>query len=249
MYDILIFGTGSASDGLYEAIDSKKTSIKAFIDNDTSKLGKLKNNIMILSPSEIINHQFDFIVIASQYYSEIMNQLLSLGIIQEKILPFLGDTFLYKSRLDKLCKAEWNIKEKRFNELIYWSQRKKAETVLSNRHYKYFYTTHFGLDETYYKNKIILDVGCGPRGSLEWASMAMRRIGLDPLADEYLKLGADQHKMEYICSPSENIPVNNAECDAVFSFNSLDHVENVEKTLDEIKRITRPAEFFCSLWR
>lgn len=139
------------------------------------------------------------------------------------------------------------IKWKEFNELNYWRQRKQIEGVLSNSHYKHFYTAHFGLDDSYYINKIILDIGCGPRGSLEWASMAKRRIGLDPLAEEYLKLGANQHQMEYICSPSEDIQMKDAECDAVFSFNSLDHVENVDQTLNEIIRITRPGGLFLLL--
>jgi ubiquinone/menaquinone biosynthesis C-methylase UbiE len=130
---------------------------------------------------------------------------------------------------------------KEFNELNYWEGRKKAEGVLSNLHYEHFYTTHFGLDKSFYRDKVILDIGCGPRGSLEWASMALRRIGLDPLAKEYLRLGGHSHRMEYIDAPSEKIPLKDAECDAVFSFNSLDHVEDVEKTLREIKRVTRPG--------
>lgn len=98
------------------------------------------------------------------------------------------------------------VKRKEFNELFYWKGRKEAEGVLSNEHCKYFYTTHFGLDEAYYRHKVILDIGCGPRGSLEWASMASRRIGLDPLTKEYMQLGANLHKMEYLDAPSENIP-------------------------------------------
>lgn len=139
------------------------------------------------------------------------------------------------------------VRWKEFNELYYWKSRQKVEGVLSNDHYKHFYTTHFELDDSYYNNKIVLDIECGPRGSLEWASMASRRIGLDPLAKEYLLLGATQHKMEYINSPSENIPLKDAECDAVFSFNSLDHVENVDQTLREIKRVTRAGGLFLLL--
>jgi ubiquinone/menaquinone biosynthesis C-methylase UbiE len=138
-------------------------------------------------------------------------------------------------------------RSKEFAEVAYWNKIKRKEGKLSNQHYKYFYTTHFGLNAAYYHNKTILDIGCGPRGSLEWASMASRRFGLDPLAKEYLKLGADQHQMEYIDSPSENIPLKDAECDAVFSFNSLDHVDDVEQTLKEIKRITRPGGIFLLL--
>ena len=138
----------------------------------------------------------------------------------------------------------WPVRWKEFNELDYWKGRKRAEGQLSNRHYEYFYTEHFSLAPGFYNNKVIMDIGCGPRGSLEWASMASRRIGLDPLANEYLRLGASEHQMEYINASSEKIPVKDAECDAVFSFNSLDHVEDVDKTLSEIKRIVRPGGIF-----
>ena len=145
--------------------------------------------------------------------------------------------------LDHSGSVHW----KGLHELNYWKHRKGVEGNLSNNHYKYFYTTHFDLDDSFYHNKVILDIGCGPRGSLEWASMALRRIGLDPLAKKYLKLGADQHKMEYIQSSSENIPMIDAECDVVCSFNSLDHVHNVDQTLKEIKRVTRSGGFFLLL--
>lgn len=143
-----------------------------------------------------------------------------------------------------LISAIFPIRWKEFNELKYWKGRKKEEGQLSNEHYRHFYTTHFGLDPSYYRGKVILDIGCGPRGSLEWASMAARRIGLDPLAKEYLRLGADHHRMEYIDAPSEHIPLEDGECDAVFSFNSLDHVEDVGRTLNEIKRVVRPGGVF-----
>src|SRR5690554_1767232 len=77
--------------------------------------------------------------------------------------------------------------------------------------------------------------------------MARRRIGLDPLADDYLRLGADDHAMEYISAPSEDVPLEDASCDSVFSFNSLDHVEDVERMIGEIKRITRPGGRFLLL--
>ena len=136
---------------------------------------------------------------------------------------------------------------KGFHELKYWKRKKGEEGDLSNKHYQYFYTTHFDLENSYYKNKTLLDIGCGPRGSLEWANNAYRCIGLDPLAKEYLKLGADKHNMEYIDSPSEKIPLEDGTCDAVFSFNSLDHVEDIEKTISEIKRVIKPNGIFLLL--
>lgn len=130
-------------------------------------------------------------------------------------------------------------KIKEISELRYWKYRKKNEKTLSNSHYKYFYTSHFGLDEEFYFNKKILDIGCGPRGSLEWADMTEERVGLDPLANEYLKLGADQQKMKYVSAYSENIPFADGYFDVVCSFNSIDHVEDLKKTCEEIKRVIK----------
>jgi len=56
----------------------------------------------------------------------------------------------------------------------------------------------------------------------------------------YLRLGASHLLMKYVDALSENIPLKDAECDAVFSFNSLDHVEDVDQTPREGKRVTRP---------
>lgn len=133
---------------------------------------------------------------------------------------------------------------KRLSELYYWKAAVRREKVLGNEHYQPFYTSYFDLDESFYQGKTILDIGCGPRGSLEWAHMAARRMGLDPLAAEYLKLGASQHRMEYLCAPSEHIPLPEASCDVVFSFNSLDHVEDVDASLREIVRVTKPGGRF-----
>jgi SAM-dependent methyltransferase len=139
------------------------------------------------------------------------------------------------------------VRWKQYHELRYWKGMRKAEGRLANHHYQFFYTAHFGLEESRYRDQVLLDLGCGPRGSLEWASMARRRIGVDPLANQYLRLGADRHRMEYIAAPAERIPLPASACDAVFSFNSLDHVEDVDHALREVKRVTRPGGLFLLL--
>lgn len=136
---------------------------------------------------------------------------------------------------------------KEFNEMKYWKGRKSAESTLRNDHYEHFYTGHFGLDRAFYRGKHVLDLGCGPRGSLEWADMVDRRVGLDPLAEKYLALGADQHQMEYASQPSESMSFADASFDIVCSFNSLDHVADVDRTIAEIKRVLRPRGLFLLL--
>jgi ubiquinone/menaquinone biosynthesis C-methylase UbiE len=118
------------------------------------------------------------------------------------------------------------------------------EGELTNWHYKQFYTDYFGLEESFYNNKVILDIGCGPRGSLEWADMSKERYGLDPLADKYLRMGAHKHKMNYVKAYSESIPFNDSFFDVICSFNSLDHVEDIGKTIIEIKRTLKPGGIF-----
>jgi len=141
--------------------------------------------------------------------------------------------FWKKKRTDK---ASW--------ELAYWQRRKRKERHLKNDHYQQHYTDLFGLTTEDYRNKKVLDIGCGPRGSLEWADVAAERYGLDPLANEYLKLGAGKHKMSYVSAPSEAIPFADGYFDIVASFNSLDHVDDLDRTSAEIGRVTKPGGRF-----
>jgi len=136
------------------------------------------------------------------------------------------------------------IRIKRMRELYYWKSVKKEEKDLSSKHYQQFFTSNFDLNKEFYINKKILDIGCGPRGSLEWADMASERIGLDCLADEYLKLGADKHKMTYVNAPAEKIPFDDDYFDIISSFNSLDHVDDIDNTIKEIKRVLKPKGIF-----
>ena len=133
-------------------------------------------------------------------------------------------------------------------ELAYWRERKKVENRLRNSHYKRFYTEHFGLTDADYDGKRVLDIGCGPRGSLEWAETALERVGLDPLAEQYLaELGAGEHAMDYVASGSERIPFPDGHFDIVCSFNSLDHVDDLDKTIAEIGRVVAPGGYFLLL--
>lgn len=129
-------------------------------------------------------------------------------------------------------------------EFLYWQIKKWQEKDFTNHHYKEFFTKHFRLSEEFYTGKKILDIGCGPRGSLEWAANAQERVGLDPLAEKYLKLNQKKHKMTYVKGFSEQIPFENDYFDIISSFNSLDHVQNINKTLTEIHRCLKKNGLF-----
>lgn len=137
---------------------------------------------------------------------------------------------------------------KEFFELYYWKIKKlRSKNLNNNSHYKYFYTTNFSLSDEFYTDKTILDIGCGPRGSLEWADMTKERIGVDPLADQYLKMGGKDHKMTYVKAYVENLPFPDSYFDVICSFNSLDHVDDMKTACNEIKRTLKNEGLFLLL--
>lgn len=105
--------------------------------------------------------------------------------------------------------------------------------------YAYFFTDFFGLAPPDYAGRRLLDIGCGPLGTLEWAHLARERVGLDPLADQYRDLVAHTHAMSYCHAPAEAIPYPDGYFDSVSLFNSLDHVDDVDRAIAEAKRVTK----------
>lgn len=134
---------------------------------------------------------------------------------------------------------------KRYHELRYWKsvtrpiRNDRAKLEHERSHYEHFFTAFFGLTRADFAGKAMLDIGCGPCGSLEWAKEAAERVGLDPLADDYRKLANDTQAMTYCAAPSESIPYPDGHFDCVSTFNSLDHVDDVSATIAEIKRVTK----------
>lgn len=129
-------------------------------------------------------------------------------------------------------------------EMAFWKGRQQSPGVLTNDHFEYFYTTHFDLDKSFYRGKKIVDIGCGPRGSLEWAAGTAICIGIDPLAREYRSLGTRRHDMQYIACGAEILPFEDETFDVVSSFNSLDHVDDLDKVTSEILRVLSPQGYF-----
>jgi SAM-dependent methyltransferase len=136
---------------------------------------------------------------------------------------------------------------KREAELAYWRSQEDREGQLRNDHYEYFYTQAFGVTKEDYAGKRVLDVGCGPRGTLEWADGACERIGLDPLVPDYADLGIDRHAMSYVAAGAESIPLPDGHFDIVTTFNALDHVDDVDAAIAELTRVAAPGALLLLL--
>ena len=83
---VLLFGAGELGRLALESLP-QSFEVISFIDNDRSKIGQSVNGVPINPPSFIIHANFDYIILSSSYFHEIFEQLMSLGVAKEKILP------------------------------------------------------------------------------------------------------------------------------------------------------------------
>jgi ubiquinone/menaquinone biosynthesis C-methylase UbiE len=130
----------------------------------------------------------------------------------------------------------------------FWKSRKILEGNLGNSHYEQIMLKMGGFaGREALAGKVIADFGCGPRGSLCWATEASRRIGIDVLVDQYRKLGIDEHDMEYVQCSEESIPLPDNSVDVLFTMNALDHVVFLDVICSELRRILRPGGILVAL--
>lgn len=170
-------------------------------------------------------------------------------------LPPIGPSELFwslvpkRARLSLLRLGRWRSSanaRKHKAELDFWEAWVRNNGVAAETDYYRKFMMDMGNvdDESFFDNLVCLDVGCGPRGSLTWLRNARAAIGLDPLADQYLRFGIDQHDMTYLCAGAERIPFPSRYIDVVFSMNSLDHVDDPVAACHEIRRVLKPGGYF-----
>jgi len=138
------------------------------------------------------------------------------------------------------------IHSKHSYELRYWRERYRKEGGrLNNDFYEeLMLSISDERSDAFLKDKVVADFGCGPRGSLVWAKSAALRIGIDVLAQRYIRdfpTEYRKHDMIYVTSTEKSIPIPDGFCDVVYSVNSLDHVRDLLAMCNEIRRILKPG--------
>jgi SAM-dependent methyltransferase len=95
---------------------------------------------------------------------------------------------------------------------------------------------------TFGKGKL-LDIGAGPHPSGRVFNK-MEIYSLDPLIPQYAQAGFPLHyydSVKYVVAHAEEIPVPDNFFDAIISVNALDHVDDFEKTVQEIRRVAKKS--------
>jgi SAM-dependent methyltransferase len=154
----------------------------------------------------------------------------------------------YWKYLDYLwCRLRFGLKDpKHAHEFRFWRKRWRAEgKMLNNAHYEKTMLAMAGEpDRSFLEDKIVADFGCGPRGSLCWATQARERIGIDVLAEAYKHLGTARHNIRYVASTESGIPLADGSVDVLFTLNAMDHVHNLDAMTREMLRILKPGGLF-----
>ena len=97
--------------------------------------------------------------------------------------------------------------------------------------------------------KAVVDLGCGGGFMSEaLARKGAQVTGVDP-SQAAIEAAQDHAQMEgikinYLVGAGENIPVGDCSVDSVVCVDVLEHVEDLDRVLDEIRRILKPGGLF-----
>lgn len=132
-------------------------------------------------------------------------------------------------------------------ELAFWRDqaRRAGGNLRRDDYYEHLVRRMADLpDDFSFAGLVVIDIGCGPRGSLCWITGARLCIGVDPLADAYRELGIADQPMSYVGAAAERLPLKDASIDVVITINALDHVDDIHAAFREIRRVLRPGGLF-----
>lgn len=139
------------------------------------------------------------------------------------------------------------------DELNYWkSCFAKGGNRFGNAHYKKLMLALAGeKDDSFMRNKVVADFGCGPRGSLVWTQEPQIKVGIDVLVDQYYTaFGSEMasHGCWYVKSTEYAIPLPDNSVDILYTINSLDHTKDLAVMTSELLRILKDGgQFLASL--
>lgn len=225
---VIIFGTGMRLEELKLRDALSGFDIIAYCDNHIEMPGKVYNGKKVIAPSEICKYNYDAIYISTeQYYDEIEKQLA-------------GQYDIPKNKI-----KHFQIpKDKYEGEITFWKALyKKDGNKFKNEHYRDRMLSIAGeQNDAFWSNKVVVDFGCGPAGSLTWTKTPAVKIGIDVLAERYLRtFGEDivKQDMIYVTSSEEKIPMPCEFADYLITINSLDHVDNLDVITAELLRILK----------
>ena len=161
----------------------------------------------------------------------------------EKNVPQPIKNLLLKIGFDRL----WPLLVNKYDVEIYFQRKWSKEFALNKDKVFEYWERYRCLDEIkrvceLTEDKTILDIGCGISTVLHFIDG--KRYGIDPLANEYLKLYKYPKDITIKHGFGEDIPFKDQFFDIIFCSNVLDHTVNPHKTISEVYRVLKDDGFF-----
>lgn len=237
MNTLLMFGAGNKAKEVTRYINKKKNTILYYIDNDSEKQGKKLFGKKIISPYDILTLQYDYVLIASIYWREISEQLISLGIEKKKIKCPLAHMRISRFRTDyediynifgkfRLYYDKWHFKQQFhpswegiFVNPYFLSRKKLYEDVEEYAHYM---------------TGKCMDFGCGIQPYRKMLS-----------AEEYVgvEIETDIKMKGIVYYDGHTLPFKDEEFDSIISSEVFEHIGNIEEIVCELNRVLKTGGF------
>ena len=100
----------------------------------------------------------------------------------------------------------------------------------------------------------VIDIGCGGGHLVQEISLALgdkgKSIGIDPSKDQLEAANnrcKDLNNIELICCTADKINIENSFCDRVTSTQTLEYIEDIDSSLNELKRISKKNSKFINV--
>jgi SAM-dependent methyltransferase len=136
--------------------------------------------------------------------------------------------------------AKWSNSQKA--EIKFWKQREEKDGHVLRQYWEKElenYPDNILADN--FKEKDVLEVGCGPKGMIHYIT-ARRKVGVDPLIEEYQKLGIlEDGDVKHVTGVGEKLDFPDEDFDIVICFNVLDHSMEPLKVCQEMYRVLKKS--------
>lgn len=112
MKSIIVWGIGNIFNIFFKVYDDRNVNIVALCDNNISLIGRRINNIKVISPKDILEYSYDYLVITTIYYKPIVEQLRELMDLDDLKIVVLStmEDFVVNNKvrelIDERCQTE-----------------------------------------------------------------------------------------------------------------------------------------------
>lgn len=235
MNRILVFGCGKIAREIHKYISKINNKILFYIDNDPAKQGEKIFGKKIISPNDIVNLKYDYILIASSYWKEMRQQLLEIGVDPKCIKCPSAPMRMKKFRAE--YKDIYNIwgKIKFFYDKWYLTEQFNPDGmgILVNPYFfarKRLYETV--VRYSHHMTGRCMDFGCGIQPYRKLLAVE-EYIGVE-IETENKHKGVTYYD-------GYKLPFADEEFDSIISSEVFEHVINIEDIVIELNRVLKPG--------